>query len=334
MSREIGSFIELQFPKGLEYYKGDKSIARLNTGRAAIWHAFRVLGCESIWIPYYQCDTVRAFLGRKGVEIKYYHIDSHFNPVNLKPEKNEAVLLVNYYGVMSSNRMRRLAEPFSSVIIDNSQAFFSRPLDGCMNVYSCRKFIGVPDGAYVIGNNAERFVDEYEQCYSSDTSLFMLQRIEYGCEGKAYQNRQINEHRIDSEDCMKMSNLTRTILDGTDYDFIRKKRQENFEAARRLFDNLNCLDVAEYCDAETVPMVYPLMIEDDGLLDRLQKAKHFQGHWWSYLCDELTDLTTEHWISRYLIPITIDQRYSEKELKFIKGIIDESFVTGSDGIRS
>ena len=58
---EIGSFIEMQFPKGKELYKGEKNIARLNSGRAAIWHAFRVLGCEAIWIPYYQCDTVEIF---------------------------------------------------------------------------------------------------------------------------------------------------------------------------------------------------------------------------------------------------------------------------------
>lgn len=321
MSREIGSFIELQFPKGLEYYKGDRNIARLNTGRAAIWHAFRLLGCKSIWLPFYQCDTVRAFLRRKEVEIKYYHIDRHFNPVDLNVERDEAVLLVNYYGVMSAGRMRQLAEPFRNVIIDNSQAFFSHPLDSCLNVYSCRKFIGVPDGAYVIGNNAEGFVDEYEQCYSSDTSLFMLQRIEYGCEGKAYQSRQINEHRIDSEDCLKMSNLTRTILDGTDYDFIRKKRKENFESARQLFDNLNCLDAAEYFDEDTVPMVYPLLIEDDGLLDRLQKSKHFQGHWWSYLCEELPETTAESWISRYMIPITVDQRYDSDELKYLREIV-------------
>ena len=334
MSREIGSFIELQFPKGFEYYKGHKDIARLNTGRAGIWHAFRLLECECIWIPYYQCDSVRTFLERKVVRIKYYHIDRHFNPIDLQPTDNEAVLLVNYYGVMSSNRMRQLAEPFSNVIIDNSQAFFSRPLENCMNVYSCRKFVGVPDGAYVIGHNAERFLDDYEQCYSSDTSLFMFQRIEYGCEGRSYQSRKVNEHRLESEDCMKMSKLTQTILDGTDYDFIRKKRKENFEVAMSMFDNLNCLNASEYYDGETIPMVYPLLVEDDGLLDRLQKAKHFQGHWWSYLCEELPEATTENWISRYLIPITIDQRYSEEELKYIKGIIDESFVTGSDGIRS
>ena len=37
---EIGSFIELQFSKGKEFYHQLTDIARLNTGRAAIWHAF------------------------------------------------------------------------------------------------------------------------------------------------------------------------------------------------------------------------------------------------------------------------------------------------------
>ena len=41
---EIGSFLELQFLKGLEWYNQSKDIARLNTGRAAIAHAFRVTG--------------------------------------------------------------------------------------------------------------------------------------------------------------------------------------------------------------------------------------------------------------------------------------------------
>ena len=97
--REIGSFIELEFPKGNEYYTGDINVARLNTGRAAIWHAFRLTGAKAIWIPYYQCKTVREFLTKKGVEIKYYHQDKIFNPMDLNAKPDEAVLLVNYFGL-------------------------------------------------------------------------------------------------------------------------------------------------------------------------------------------------------------------------------------------
>jgi hypothetical protein len=68
-------------------------------------------------------------------------------------------------------------------------------------------------------------------------------------------------------------------------------------------------------------MVYPLVVEDDELLQRLLDAKHFQGHWWSYICDEQPADTFEHWLSRYMIPITIDQRYGKEELDYLVSII-------------
>ena len=318
---EIGSFIELQFPKGKEYYSQSDNIARLNTGRAAIWHALRITNCKTIWLPYYQCDSVREFLSKKNVHIKYYNIDSEFRPINLLPADDEAVLIVNYYGMMPQKRMKSIANRFKNVIIDNSQAFFCEPIESAMNVYSCRKFVGVPDGAYVIGKNAESFVDEYEQSYSSDTALFMLQRIEYGCEGKSYQSRQINEHRIDTEDCKKMSKLTQTILCGTDYEFIKQKRRENFLYACKLFGKINCINPESFADRDTIPMVYTLVIENDAALDKLQNAKHFQGHWWSYLLNEVPMDSFEYWISRYMLPITIDQRYGQEELDYIFKII-------------
>lgn len=318
---EIGSFIELQFAKGKEFYDSTHNIARLNSGRAAIWHALRVTGCDSIWLPYYQCDTVRDFLMRKNVNIKYYHIDKEFNPIDLKQGDKEAVLLVNYYGINSKERMESLARQYCNVIMDNSQAFFAEPLKDCMNVYSARKFVGVPDGAYVIGEGAEQYVEEYQQGYSSDTSLFLLQRIEFGCEGKTYTSRMVNENRIDNEDILKMSALTTQILKGTDYNSIIEKRKENFQIAVELFHDINLLDVCKYYNLNCVPMVYPLVVEDDGLLHKLLETKHFQGHWWTYLLDEMHEDDFEYWISRYIIPITIDQRYGKKEIEFIRAII-------------
>ena len=318
---EIGSFIELQFSKGQEYYKGDSNIARLNSGRAAIYHAFRWTGCDSIWLPVYQCDTVRNFLNRKNVQIKYYRIDNEFNPIDLKQKANEAVLLVNYFGIMSNKRMEELASQFKDVIIDNSQAFFCKPIESCLNVYSCRKFVGVPDGAYVVGKNANKYLNEYQQGYSSDTSLFLLQRIEYGCEGKAYESRKANERRLDVEDVLKMSKLTETVLDGTDYELIKNKRKDNFGNACALFNGINKINPLMYFDKDTVPMVYPLVVEDDDLINRLQNAKHFQGHWWSYILKETKESDFENWISRYIIPITIDQRYGEEELEYINSIV-------------
>ena len=271
--REIGSFIELEFPKGKELYSGNINIARVNTGRAAIWYAFRLTGAKAIWIPYYQCDTVRKFLLNKGVEIKYYHQDKNFMPIDLNAKNDEAVLFVNYFGIMSMERMRSLSSDKSNVIIDNCQAFFCKPIDGVLNVYSARKFVGVADGAYVIGTDSHKYIGNYPQGYSSDTAVFLMKRIEYGCEGKSYEARSLNESRVDTEDVMKMSKLTRTILDGVDYDYIKIKRRENFEFACKLFADINKWDPTEFYDCETIPMVYPLVVEDDNLLQKLNNYR-------------------------------------------------------------
>lgn len=318
--REIGSFIELELSKGQELYKGN-NVVRLNTGRAAIWHAYRLTGANSIWLPYYQCETVREFLMRKNCQIKYYHIDENFNPIDIEQEADDAVVLVNYYGVMSYDRMQILSSSYHNVIIDNSQAFFCQPVENAYNVYSARKFVGVADGSYVVGSDAGRFYDEYEQGYSSDTAAFLLNRIEYGCAGKSYEARQVNEMRIDTEDIMKMSPLTHSMLDGATYENNKTKRRLNFAYAHSLLKDINRINPVLYYDENTVPMVYPLVVESDDLLYKLLSAKHFQGHWWRYITEELPDNTFEHWLSRYIIPITIDQRYGKDEIDYLYSVI-------------
>lgn len=318
---EVGSFIELEFQQNKELYKGDMNVARLNTGRAGIYHAVRLWNCDIVYLPVYQCESVREFLICKGIKVKYYSMDWEFNPLLGDIDEEACIVIVNYFGIMSNSRMEELTNRFVRVIVDNSQALYSKPIKDVYNVYSPRKFVGVPDGAYVIGKEAVKFTDEYEQGYSSDTSLFLLQRIEYGCEGKTYINRTLNEERINNEDILKMSKLTRSILDSYNYNDIQEKRKNNFKNASILFDDVNLIDVHKYYDKDCVPMVYPLVVEEDDLLSRLLKGKHFQGRWWNYILSETDKGCFEYWISRYMIPITIDQRYGREELEYVRSFI-------------
>ena len=309
----------MQFPTGREYYTGE-NVVRLNSGRCAVYHAFRSLGCKRIWLPVYQCGTVRDFLQKKGVEISYYNIDNDFKPILSDVDEKDAILLVNYFGIISNSEMAYRASKFDNVIIDNCPAFFSQPIDNAWNIYSTRKFFGVPDGAYAIGDKSAP-TSEYPQDYSSDTSLFMLKRIEYGCEGEVYKERELNENRIDTSDIKLMSKLTHTILDGVDYTEVIRKRIENFNYARNLFDSINLIDVSRFLNDSCVPMVYPLMVKDENLIKRLLRGKHFQGNWWRYILDLPYANEFEKDLSKYMIPITIDQRYGTTELKYIKSIV-------------
>jgi len=223
---EIGSFLELDIRTSGEYYSNHE-IARLNTARAGIFHAMKLLETDTLYLPYYMCPSVKSFLSKKGIKMHFYNLGSDLLPMNLEPQSGSAVLICNYFGIIQTDKLASINQQYKNVIIDNSQAFFNQPIDGCYNVYSTRKFFGVPDGCYVIGNNAEQGTEDYSTDQSSETSNFLFKRIEAGC-NSAYPDRMKNEERLDTADVLNMSGLTKALLQGIDYETIKAKRKSNF----------------------------------------------------------------------------------------------------------
>ena len=317
---EIGSFLEFDLLSSNEYYNG-KNVARLNSARSGIYHSMCVLKCSSIYLPFYECYTVRDFLISKGITVKYYSISESFEPlIENVIEDDSAVLIVNYFGVMGQNRMKSLSSRFKNVIIDNAQAFYSKPLKKCLTVYSARKFFGVPDGCYVLGINAGKFIDKYEQDNSASTSNYLFERIEVGC-STAYSSRMKNEERIDKSDILRMSKLTLAILKNEPYSLIKQKRVSNFNYTHELFKELNLINPIMYIDEECVPMIYPLVVDNNSIVKKLNENKIYTGRWWNYLLNETKKDSFENKLSSFLIPIPIDQRYDLKEINYVFSII-------------
>ena len=320
---EIGSFIELDIPDNGEYFQQDNDLARLNAARTGIFHALRLLNCSTIYLPYYLCSSVRDFLIRKGIKIYYYNLTNKFEPIVDKQEPETAILIVNYFGILSHSYLTKISSKYKNVIIDNCPAFYNLPIEGYFNVYSPRKFFGVPDGCYVVGKNAKQFVEEYQKDYSSGTSAFLLKRIESGSSA-TYAERMLNETRINTSDILQMSALTQVLLGGIDYERIRAKRKENFDFAHKLYKSFNLLDLDYFNDSSSIPMVYPLVIEDLNLVKTLTDKNIYTGRWWNHVLKELPDNTFEAWLSSYMVPIPIDQRYGEKQIELVYNEIRES----------
>lgn len=313
---EIGSFLELDLRITGEHYTGSEDVTRLNSARSGIYHALRLYGCSVIYLPFYLCPTVDRFLTGKGVVIKKYYINNQFEPQIDQIEPGAAILIVNYFGILSNSFLSKIIEKFDKVIIDNCPSFFSEPIEGCYSVYSARKFFGVPDGCYVIGKNAGKFTDGYQQDYSSETSEFLLKRHEIGCNA-SYAERMKNEERIDASDILKMSSLTRILLSGIDYESIKFKRQENFRFACEMYSKINQIDPEIHIGENSSPMVYPLVIEDANLVDRLREKQIYTGRWWKQVLNEVPENSFEAWMSKFMVPVAIDQRYGKTELNYV-----------------
>ncbi|ADQ79103.1 hypothetical protein Palpr_0953 [Paludibacter propionicigenes WB4] len=316
---EIGSYIELDLRSDKEYYVGD-NVVRLNSARCGIYHCLRILNCDTVYLPYYECFTVRDFLLSKDIKISYYKISESFEPQINHIENNAAILIVNYFGVMGRERMKYLVSAYENVIIDNAQAFYSSPINECLNVYSPRKFFGVPDGCYVIGEGVSNYLEEYSLDYSSSTAGFLFERIEVGC-NKAYSSRMKNEERIDRSNIMQMSKLTHALLKNEPYNEIKSKRINNFKYAHSLYKELNMIDPIVCYDDSCVPLIYPLVIYDDEIVEKLNQNQIYTGRWWNYLLNETEKKSFENKLSSYLIPIPIDQRYGCTELDYVYSTI-------------
>jgi hypothetical protein len=312
---EMGSFLELDLKKTGEYFADDNNTARLNSGRSGIYHALRLLNCTKIYLPYYLCPDVKDFLKRKSIRISYYNISEDFEPILDRTEKKSAILIVNHYGILSERKLISISEPYRNVIIDNCASFYSRILPGCYNIYSCRKFFGVPDGCYVCGPDAGTRFCDYPLDQSSDTSLFLLMRIEKGC-SLTYHERMKNEERINNSDVFNMSVLTRSIMCSLDYECLRKKRSDNFRHASSLYNPYNQIDTTRYIDDDTVPLFYPLVIRDTELVEKLRHYNIYTGRRWTDVLSEVNTDSFEALLSSYMVPLPIDQRYGGKELNY------------------
>ena len=98
-------------------------------------------------VPYYLCDSIVNLLQKNNIDITFYHIKMDFTPENnIKLRTGEYLFVVNYYGQLTKKMQGKLKSQYKNIILDNTQAFFDKPLKNVDTLYSFRKFFGVPDG--------------------------------------------------------------------------------------------------------------------------------------------------------------------------------------------
>jgi len=121
-----------------------------------------------------------------------------------------------------------------------------------------------------------------------------------------------------------MSELTQDLLLSIDYETIKQKRMANFRFAHKLFKKFNMFNIEGLVGSEATPMVYPLLIEQEDIVTILKDNNIYTGRWWAHVLQSVDSTRIEHKLSKYMIPIPIDQRYGEKELNLIYSIIAEN----------
>lgn len=310
MKKAIGGYFELELPRHGEYHK--KGL-RLNSGKNCLEYILQCRNYSKVYIPYYTCDVVLKPFQKLGVTYEFYHVNIQLElSCDIHLNSGEALLYTNYYG-LKQRYTEELAQKYGNrLIVDNTQAFFSKPIAGIDTFYTCRKFFGVPDGAYLYSDIVQD--DKLGQSTSYDRFEHLLKRIDLSA-GDGFGDYHKNENRLESQPVQKMSYLTQRIMQSIDYDDVAKKRRTNFMQLHDALCKSNHLNLP--LDDDAVPMVYPYMVSQEGIRETLIENMIFVARYWPNVLDWTKKGSVEYKLTEQMQPLPIDQRYGEEDMNRI-----------------
>lgn len=310
----IGGFFELELSSGKEYHQ---DAIRLNTGRNAFEYVLLAKNYKKVYLPYYTCSVIMEPINKLGLEYEFYRIDDKLKALyDFASIDSKGVFVYNnYFGLCDAN-VNEVASKCKNLIVDNSQAFFSKPLIAVDTFYSARKFFGVPDGAYLYTDKL--LENNLEIDYSSDRFSHLIGRIESGAE-KTYQKFRENDEKLSWQPIKQMSQITQLLLKNINYSKVAETRKKNFQLLHDKLVTKNRLKIN--IDCFSTPMIYPFLSSNPYLRERLIQNRVFIGQYWPNVLKWCNKDMIEYKIAKDLLALPIDQRYSHKEMKIILKII-------------
>lgn len=312
--KSIGGYFELELPQGKEFHS--QAIA-LNTGRNALEYILRVRSYKKVYLPYYSCEVLLEPFEKLGVEFSFYHINESLEPEqSIALKDDEAILYVNYFGLKQDFVTTLAANYGRQLIVDNTQAFYAKPIEGIDTFYSCRKFFGVPDGAYLY---CDALLDEeLEQDHSWERMTHLLKRIDVSAEA-AYADFHEQSAKLKNNPIRKMSSLTHRIMASIDYNGVAERRRQNYLLLNEALCYKNGISLTLATD--TVPMVYPFLTTDYQLRQRLIDNKVYVATYWPNVLDWCEAGGADNLLTQHLLPLPIDQRYGTEDMQRIIELI-------------
>lgn len=311
--KEYGGYIEFENYHGNMLH--DRAIS-LNCGRNALAYLCEAKKIKKLYLPYFLCSSVPNLCDKIGVEYGYYHINGKFEPIfNKALGENEWLYIVNFYGQLDNDYLTAWKRKYGRVIVDNAQSYFQMPVEGMDTLYTCRKYFGVADGAFL-------YTDTWLECElpkdeSFERMHFLLGRFERSA-NEFYSEYVANNKLFATESVKRMSRLTENLLRGIDYASVAKRRQENFEFLNAEFWNINELKLKSVYGA----FMYPLLIQNGAAVRKeLQKEKIYIPTLWPNVLEECPPDSLEYHYAEDILPIPVDQRYGIEDMKYLVEVI-------------
>ena len=313
--KEIGGYIELDKYSLPMLHEGAVAI---NCGRNALAYLLKAKNIKKLYIPRLICDSVTGVCEREGVVYELYHIGMDLLPSeDIELGEGEWFYFINYYSLFNNDTIAGYVKKYQRVIIDNAQSYFQTPLSGVDTIYTCRKYFGVADGAFLYTDAA---IDkELPLDVSFERMHFLLGRFERSA-SEFYSEYSDNNKFFANEPIKKMSKLTDNLLRAIDYEQVKNRREENYAYLHEVLKELNLLELKDVKGT----FMYPFMIKNGAKLRKqLQEEKIYIPVLWPNVLRDNDSGSAEYRLADDVLPLPIDQRYGREDMDHIISKIKE-----------
>jgi dTDP-4-amino-4,6-dideoxygalactose transaminase len=346
--RLIGGEMEI-FPRDLSVIGGTgawptfkKNYAlRCDTGRSALklalsdWRRRSLERPGSVWLPSYVCPSVYEAVEQLALDVKVYDDRPGYQSwvSQPAPESRDALVMVHYFGLLNRPALKWLAElPTRSwtLIEDCVQAPYTTGAGtfGDYAITSLRKWWAAPDGGLVAANRPLDVQAPIEPCeaWVSQRLTAKLLRGQRCAESDYLRMTEESEAQLTNSKPREVSWVSSKVLAAVDPASANALRQANWRTLSKCFSDHPAMQML-FCGLgeNEVPLAFPILVaaEKRDQLRLFLRDRHVYCpvHWPLPLSRPSEDLA----LSRQILSIPLDHRYSREHMEYIAACIEDFF---------
>ncbi|MHC1703456.1 MAG: hypothetical protein AB9846_06065 [Tenuifilaceae bacterium] len=318
----------------------NKDILMFSSGRGALVFILKLINQsvnKTIHIPYYICPSVVDACKKGGFNIRFYELNSSFLlPLDYLSNINkyDVLLTVNYFGFIDDNptifKVKNL-RPDITIISDQVQSFWTySKTEADFSFTSLRKHFPLPEGALVYTkDNKICFDNALPESYFYKTKLIASFLKYQGLPDSLYLKffDEGEKELINEQTLSKASLLTQYLFGKINFEYVQKRRRENYKLVYKLGLELNLNFLFSYNEKIT-PLNVPILVKNrDKIRKQLMGYNIFLPvHW--MMSDYNQESIFVKKIHQEELSLVIDHRYSDVTIGYQLDMLIKSINYG------
>lgn len=319
----------------------------LRSGRDSLGYiAENIMGnTKNILIPALSCESMVKPFTNKGINFKFYKIDSKFKPDKIDIyrliENGDALLYIDYFGAKSldSDDICLIRKQWKNIKIieDRTHNIFNEKIYSKTHpdyiIASLRKWFALPDGglAYSCDDDfnmkpmdsislfteirKEALQIKYEYLKTGEKSLKVKYRLMLS---------NAEDYISKNEDILGMSEIARKIYMNFNIDEMKLKRKENFSYLLENLKNNDFIDCS-LANLQDCPLYFPILIKErEEIQKKLALDSIYCPVIWPVPEEAKNICENSNYISKHILAVPCDHRYSINDMKYISNKLVDS----------